>query len=805
MKLSVKINFILLPVMIVVFSIAGIFSYNTQTNLLFSSLSDEIKYELQRIAGSLEDSVREVDFLNQMALGSQKIQRLLSERESGGDKDLLQNEFLEYINQLDLRNNEIKSFGLLDAEKNEIIFIDYTDPFASFHFTDLLNVHLAYIDKNIKEQGISYIEPSRIQYHTTEEGENEITLIRTFSPEQPISSLSFSKGHSIYTAIISVTLRHEKSFLDLLKNKWGNHVQLTVLSRGSKSHINGDYELKPLPQSVSGFGFQLIDQLWDITITISDSYLVNLYRPYQILFIFIVLLVTCATFLIIKFLIKIQIIAPVIKLTKQVQKASFGNEIHIQQLQGNDEISLLTNKYHDLIMDINDSTKRDTLTGLPNRKKFNLNLKRIVDKSIQHGEKCAVIFFDLDNFKKVNDKYGHQFGDELLREFSQQLVESVVDFDWDKLGVAEFEFARISGDEFTIIISDIKRLEVLNVFAKKIMSLFEDGFKYNGQHLDLGISIGISVCPDDAENIFDIVKNADTAMYYAKRDPKNSYKFYSLELESEMKYYDMISASLKEALQLEEFYLVFMPIFDCQDGSLKGAEALLRSTSTHLLSCGPDEFIPVAESTGLIKEIDYWVIDASLQHLAQWIKDFDFDGILAINFSSWQLKNPHFVNKVASLIKKHQIPPQHIELEITETCFVPGEIRNVEMLSALHRLGVKLSLDDFGTGFTAFSQLIDYPVDSLKIDRMFIDAISADHSQDKTLVDIIVEIGKLYDLNVIAEGVETELQLECIRKLGCQQAQGFLLSKPISEDVFINLWKSNHNLDCFIQSFSKFN
>lgn len=805
MKLSTKINFTLLPVMVFIFSITGIFSYKAQEKILFSSLCDDVKHELQHLAESLDSSVREVNFLNQIALGSQQIQRLLSEIDSGKDKDLLKNELLKYINQLDLGNNEIKSFGLLDSEKNEIIFIDYTDPFASFHFTDFLNVHLAYIDKNIKQQGISYIEPSRTLYHTTPEGENEITLIRTFSPEQPISSLSFSKGHSIYTAIISVALSKENDFLDLLKNKWGSHVELKLIYRGSKYNVNGGYELKQLSESVSGFGFQLIDQFWDITITVPDSYLVNLYQPYQILFILTVLLVTCSTFIIIKLLITKQIITPVVKLTKQVGKASFGNEIHIQQLQGNDEISLLTNKYHDLITDINDSAMRDILTGLPNRNKFNINLKNIVEKSIQCEEKCAVIFFDLDNFKKVNDKYGHQFGDELLKEFARRLVESVVDFDWHKLDVGEFKFARISGDEFTIIISDIKELEVLNIFAENIMSLFEGGFEYNDQHLDLGVSIGVSVCPDDAENIFDIVKNADIAMYYAKREHQNSYKFYSLELESEMKHYNMISASLTEALQLEEFYLVFMPIFDCQDGSLKGAEALLRSKSTNLLSYGPDEFIPVAESTGLIEEIDYWVIEASLQHLAQWIEDFNFDGILAINFSSWQLKNPHFVNKVASLINKYQIPPQHIELEITETCFVPGESRNIEMLSALHRLGVKLSLDDFGTGFTAFSQLIEYPVDTLKIDRMFIDAISADNNHGKTLVDIIVEIGKLYDLNVIAEGVETELQLERIRKLGCQQAQGFLLSKPISEDIFVNLWKSNHNLDCFIQSFPKLN
>jgi len=243
------------------------------------------------------------------------------------------------------------------------------------------------------------------------------------------------------------------------------------------------------------------------------------------------------------------------------------------------------------------------------------------------------------------------------------------------------------------------------------------------------------------------------------------------------------------ALQLNEFYLVYMPIYNCNSGSIEGCEVLLRVASTDLISYGPEEFIPIAEQSGLIKDIDYWVIESAIKQLSIWIEQLNFTGIFAINFSSWELKNPDFVDKVASLIERYNVPPSCIELEITETCFVPGDHRNIEMLSKLHNLGVMLSLDDFGTGFTAFSQLIDYPLDTLKVDRMFINAIDDMGGKDKPLVDIIVEIAKLYDLNVVAEGIETNTQLAHVRSLGCHQAQGFLLSKPLSKDDFIKLWK----------------
>lgn len=373
--------------------------------------------------------------------------------------------------------------------------------------------------------------------------------------------------------------------------------------------------------------------------------------------------------------------------------------------------------------------------------------------------------------------------------FSERLVDSFVDFEWGNLTISELEFARLSGDEFAIIVGGLDDLDILTEFAHRILSLFEDGFEVDGTQFDIGVSVGISVYPDDANSVTELVNNADSAMYACKNVAgRNHYQFYSKEMDREIKRHTQINEDLKDAIKSNEFYLTYMPVYDIEKGKIKGAEVLIRTSHEALLSCGPADFIPVAESSGLIKHIDYWVFENALQTLSVWIEELNFDGTLAINFSSWQLSNSDFVNVLSGLLTRYKIPAHMIEMEITETCFIPGDEQNIERLKALKQLGVKVSLDDFGTGYTAFSQLINYPIDTLKIDRMFVNAIDSE-STDKQLIEVIIEMAKIYDLNIIAEGVETVSQLDYVRNKGCQEVQGFLLSKPLKEDDFIAVWK----------------
>ncbi|QUM78623.1 EAL domain-containing protein [Moritella sp. 24] len=788
MKLSVKINFILLPVMLIIFSIGGIFSYNSQKVQILSSLSDKIKYELKYISEDLNEAIHEFDLLSKIFLGSPSTQSYLNNIRFGKNNHYLNQNLTRNIKQLEFRHGYISSFGLIDSDKQELFLYDVISPFSSIEYSESLNTHLSYINKSIQTQGLSQIKPVTYEHRTTADGFDELTLIRTFSPDQPISTSSFSQGHVIYTAIITMRLKHKETYLRALHTVFNDEVNLSLLSSGSAQIMEGKTELTMLPKP--DYGHKLENELWSIMISLPNSYLNTLYQPHKILFITIVLAVTLFSFFFLKGLIVKRIITPVVRLTKQVETAEIGGAINIERSQTNDEISILTNKYLDLIMELDGMAKYDHLTGLINRAQFNKALQSRVSNCIENNQKIAVLYFDLDNFKHVNDRFGHYIGDQLLKEFTVR-VKYYLTNRAKELGIEnDVEFSRISGDEFTLILPKVTDMKDVEQVARNLISLFDDGFKLDETVFDIGISIGISICPDDAADISAILKKADIAMYSAKKHRQSNFQFYTSELSYQIERQEKITESLKTALRRNEFYLVYMPIYDCSTGLIDGCEVLLRLSSKDLAAYGPEEFIPIAEQSGLIKDIDYWVIESAIKQLSIWIKQLNFTGVFAINFSSWELKNPDFVDKVSSLLKLYDVPPQRIELEITETCFVPGDNRSIEMLSKLHNLGVMLSLDDFGTGFTAFSQLIDYPLDTLKVDRMFINAIDSGDNEDKPLVDIIVEIAKLYNLNVVAEGIETSEQLEHVRQLGCHQAQGFLLSKPLMKEDFVALWQA---------------
>lgn len=791
MKLSKKINIILLPVILVIFSIAGIFSYNILKNQATDSIFNKVHHEINNISGELHVTINELDFFSQLLLGSDNINYYLNNIKYSSAKHYYEKELINYIRQLNLTTGTLESFSLVNSKTGKVFFYtNLLDPFAEFDFDGVFQDHFKYFNEELQDKSVVQLSPKVYKFETVN-AQNKFVLLRTFSLNQPITSTFFSKNYDIYTARFVVNTQLINKHTDVLKARFGDDVLLSVVSGGAHNSLilKNDSRIR-LIDTESQKGYEINELLWNVKLLVTDKYLTKLYRPYQQLFIFIVVLVTLVTFFILKWLITSNIITPIAKLTKRVESSEIEEILKLNHRTGDNEVSVLTNRYHDLIVDLDRLAKRDNLTGLPNRNQFNSDLKRFIEYSKKYNEKSAVIYFDLDRFKLVNDVYGHQIGDEILKEFAQRLVESSVDLDWDNIDVSEFEFARVSGDEFTILFFGISDLSLLSIFSQKILALFEGGFKHLDNTFDIGASIGIAVYPDDALNAKILVNHANLAMFSAKKEKENVYRFYSNDLDSEIKHNEMIASHLRKALIDQNFKLVFMPIFDCKSGKICGAEVLLRATSEELLSIGPADFIPVAESSGIIKDIDYWVIESSFKTLVSWIKEFNFTGVLAINFSSWQLKNQEFVPKVAALLQEYNVPPHQIELEITETCFVPGEDRNVQMLSELHQLGVKLSLDDFGTGFTAFSQLVEYPIDTLKIDRMFVNTIDVDDNT-ATLVDKMVEIAKLYDLDVIAEGVETEAQLEHIKSIGCQHVQGYLLSKPISENEFLDRWNAS--------------
>ncbi len=432
----------------------------------------------------------------------------------------------------------------------------------------------------------------------------------------------------------------------------------------------------------------------------------------------------------------------------------------------------------------------DALTGLPNRRNFRTNLTRLLRRADKEGKRVSLLYIDLDNFKQVNDNYGHEVGDNLLCHFSDRLKEAVRPTDIvinDKFD----ELARLGGDEFVVILNDTATPESAASVAERVLGIFENGFETIENTHSVFASIGIAVFPEDAETPDELLHRADLAMYEAKRNGRNRFEFYTKNITEILWEQRRIEDGLNIALELNLFSLVYMPLFCCRSLEIVGVEVLLRCPNLAVDGIGPDQFIPVAEKLGLIKSIDLWVIENSFIRFSDLQLTHGFAGKLCINISGVELKNELFPKKVGALLEKYQILPSFIELEITETAFVQGDSQSLETLDQLKALGVTLALDDFGTGYTAFGQLNNYPVDCLKIDGSFVGDIFLEHAGRKKMVNVINNLGKLYELRVVAEGVETQSQLEYLQGIGCDWVQGYFLSYPLKEAELIEFLAQN--------------
>lgn len=435
----------------------------------------------------------------------------------------------------------------------------------------------------------------------------------------------------------------------------------------------------------------------------------------------------------------------------------------------------------------------DPLTGLANRRNFRCWLKRLL---MQHrpNDKCtALLHIDLDNFKGVNDTFGHSVGDRLLSVFAHRLYDSIRTSNVSaRLEVDSM--SRLAGDEFAFVLTDVSASYQVEIVAKRILSLFEGGFEIEGQCYPISASIGVALYPTDADRFDTLIDLADSAMHQAKHDGKNGYCFFTPEIGCAISERRGIEDGLREALHRQQFSLVYMPMYCCKTQILKGVEVLIRSSAPRLAKSGPDKFIPVAEQMGLIKQVDQWVIEQAFSRLRSLQVTYGFNGLFCINISALELQNPKFAKQVSDLLTKYHIVPSSVELEITETSLIVNDDNSIRVLEELKALGVSLALDDFGTGYTAFNQLGNYPVDCLKIDRSFVNDLFSEQQPKQRMVSIIQNLAKLHDLRVIAEGVETEAQLQYLQKNGCDWVQGYHLSKPMPWSEFIDLVTTDADL-----------
>jgi len=418
----------------------------------------------------------------------------------------------------------------------------------------------------------------------------------------------------------------------------------------------------------------------------------------------------------------------------------------------------------------------DPLTALPNRALFHDRLRQEVAGSGRSGKKTALMLIDLDRFKTVNDTLGHQAGDALLKQAAKRMTDRVRETD---------TVARIGGDEFTVILSDLEDLHAVGPVAQDLIDILTRPFHMEGQDVYIGASIGISICPDDAGDLETLNKNADMAMYRSKDAGRGCYHFFHPDMDAAANLRLKMEVNLRRALVNDEFVVYYQPKVDLKTNTIVGMEALVRWMDPDEGMVPPDDFIPVAEENGMVILIDQFVLREACQQIKIWREGGD-NLRVAVNLSALQFKQSDLVEIIDGVLQSLDVPPEALELEITESAIMDDPEGAIILIQGLRDLGVYLSVDDFGTGYSSLSYLKKFPINALKIDQAFVRELTED-SDDAAIVRSIISLSQSLGLGVVAEGIETEAQRAFLLEYDCTLGQGYFFSRPIPQDAFTAL------------------
>ena len=426
----------------------------------------------------------------------------------------------------------------------------------------------------------------------------------------------------------------------------------------------------------------------------------------------------------------------------------------------------------------------DPLTNLPNRLLALDRLAQAIKQGNRNKARVAVMFLDVDQFKKINDIMGHDSGDQLLIEIGERLLSCIREGD---------TVARLGGDEFLIIQCNINEVMESEAVAESILNVLSKPYHVGSRELFFSASIGITTYPDDTRSASTLLQYADAAMYKAKQEGRNTYRYYTPEINDRAKVRLDIETRLRQAIEREELSLHYQPQIDIQSESLIGAEALLRWRNPDLGFVSPDKFIPLAEDIGMMDKIGEWVLRRACRDAQAWHSQPDKPLRVAVNVSPVQFRGNNLLETVTSLIEGGEIAPDLLELELTESLLVEDAPETAQMLNKFKEMGIHLALDDFGTGYSSLSYLKKFPFDVLKIDRSFVNNVMT-HPEDAALCKAIIAMATSLNLKVVGEGVETEEQLEFLRKHGAQYIQGYYYSKPLPATEFEYFMKTWHTV-----------
>ena len=426
--------------------------------------------------------------------------------------------------------------------------------------------------------------------------------------------------------------------------------------------------------------------------------------------------------------------------------------------------------------------EHDFLTGLPNRALLTDRLVQSIALAERHGKKVALMYLDLDHFKHINDSLGHAVGDQLLQSVAKRLQTSVRLYD---------TVSRQGGDEFVVLLPEVEEVQDAVRAAKKLIEAMAQPHHINGQLLRATVSIGISIYPDDGKDLETVVKNADTAMYQAKKIGRNTYQVFIPEMSARAVARQSVEQALHLALEQHKFILHYQPKVNLETGAITGAEALIRMKESDDQLVGPDNFISIAEECGLILPIGRWVLREACRQTKAWLEAGLDIAQIAVNVSSREFHGKDFLAGVMSILDDTGLDPRHLELEMTESGLIQDSIPTTAILRALKHLGVQIAIDDFGTGYSSLSYMLRFPIDTLKIDRSFVQTLD-EGTIDKgdageAIVSAVIAMGTSLKQRVVAEGIETQQQLAFLQSRHCAEGQGYYFSRPVPADEFASL------------------
>ncbi|MCP4598811.1 bifunctional diguanylate cyclase/phosphodiesterase [Neptuniibacter sp.] len=764
MNLNKRAGLLILPVILVSYILAAFFIYEQQAKSIHQLEQNKLDLRLNNLRSEFLAYNRFVDAYQTFLIEGDTLAQFIRDTDNIFRDRMLSSNLKSAISRYFSNKSQHASLSIITSDNQKIFYVENsTDPFADIS-TVQLNMAAVMQEKKVFQSWRHYphLAPAIIQKGVTVDS-------RTLSSPH-VNQLN----HTLHIIVTVAPKRFER----LLK-KTTSEFKATI-----------EYlTTKPLPeQNILTSSVALRDQYY-LKVTPSRSYLDEQLSVLKTQLLSLVVIGVFVSYTILQYLIRKYITSPISLLDEQLTDVMEKKRGNIEAPRAADEVGRLGRKFHRLYEQLNQSflesrhqSRTDALTQLPNRAAFYESAAVELAEAEQFRSELSIAYLDLDNFKFVNDKYGHEVGDKLLKTVAVRL-QSITRQNEDEAKSKQPSVYRLSGDEFIIMLPDLNRDQTYSL-CEKVLNLFTDGYHFDLGNFPVTASIGVATFPNDGHSLSQLISNADLAMYQAKKSGKNKQASYSKELAKKDRELKEVENKLKTLNCDQEFKLFYMPIIDSH-GHIKGCEALLRWTSEELGSVSPALFIPIAESTGIFEKIDLWVIQQAFQdsHLLKNSLDDHFE--LSINISSAEIGSERFSEKVTNLCHKYNVQPNSFVIEITETFALQQEQDALKWLSSFRNQGFKIAIDDFGTGYTSLMQMLDYPVDIIKFDKQLIERIGIPDKRDMTKA--LIGLCHLQQIDVVAEGIETDEQYKILLGADCDYLQGFYMAKPMPIDEFL-IW-----------------